>query len=47
LYNIPDSDGLAAMDDQPKKQGRSDTVSTTLSDSHDGKERARITGIPE
>lgn len=44
--NIPDSDGLAAMMDDQQKRGRSDTVSTTLSDSHDAK-RARLTGIPE
>jgi len=44
--NIPDSDGLALMMEDQQKSGISDTVSTTLSDSHDEK-RAKIIGIPE
>ena len=44
--NIPDSDVLALMMGDQQKRGRSDTVSTTLSDSHDGK-RAKLMGIPE
>ena len=32
--NIPDSDGLALMMEDQQKRGISDTVSTTLSDSH-------------
>jgi hypothetical protein len=44
--NIPDSDGLAAIMEDQQKRGRSDTVSTNFSDSHDAK-RARLTDIPE
>jgi hypothetical protein len=44
--NIPDSDVLALMMEDQQKRGRSDTVSTTLSDSHDTK-RAKLTGISE
>ena len=44
--NISDNDGLALMMEDQPKSGRSDTVSTTLSDSHDTK-RAKLTGIPE
>ena len=40
------SDGLALMMDDQQKRGRSDTVSTTLSCSHDIN-RAKLTGIPE
>ena len=43
--NIPDI-GLTLMMEDQQKRGRSDTVSTTLSDSHDGK-RAKLMGIPE
>ena len=44
--NISDNDGLALMMEDQPKSGRLDTVSTTLSDSHDTK-RAKLTGIPE
>src|ERR1700691_2491650 len=44
--NIPDSDGLALMMEDQQKRGRSDTVSTTLSNSHDAK-GAKLIGIPE
>jgi hypothetical protein len=44
--NIPDSDRLALMMEDQQKRGISDTVSTTLSDSHDAK-RAKLIGIPE
>ena len=44
--NIPDSDGLALMMEDQQKRGISDTVSTTLSDSHD-KKRAKLIGIPK
>ena len=43
--NIPDSDGLALMMEYQQKRGISDTVSTTLSDSHDAK-RDKLIGIP-
>jgi hypothetical protein len=44
--NIPDSDGLAAMIEDQQKRGRSDTVSTTFSDSHNTK-RTKLTDIQE
>ena len=44
--NIPNSDGLALMMEDQQKRGRSDTVSTTLSDSHNEK-RVKLIGIPE
>ena len=45
-YNIPDSDGFEEMLQEIQKRGRSDTMSTTQSDSHDPK-RPRLGGISE
>ena len=44
--NIPDSDGFQEMEQNVQKRERSDTVSTSHSDSHDPK-RHRLGGIPE
>ena len=44
--NIPNRDGLALMMEDQQKRGRSDTVSTTLSDSHNEK-RVKLIGIQE
>ena len=44
--NILNSDGLALMMEDQQKRGRSDTVSTTLSDSHNEK-RVKLIGILE
>ena len=44
--HIPDSDGLAEMMEDQQKRGRSDTVSTTLSDKPASK-KPRHKGIPE
>jgi hypothetical protein len=44
--NIPDSDGFQEMLQKVQKRDRSDTVSTSFSDSHDPK-RYKLGGIPE
>ena len=44
-HNIPGTESLLQAEDM-QKRGRSDTVSTAFSDSHDQK-RARIYAIPE
>ena len=48
VHDIPGSESLLEMmqAEEIQKRGRSDTVSTTFSDSHDLK-RARIYPIPE
>jgi hypothetical protein len=47
-YNIPGIDSLLEMvqAEEMQKRGRSDTLSTVFSDSHDQK-KARIYAIPE
>ena len=47
-HNIPDTEILLEMmqAEEMQKRGRSDTVSTAFSDSHDPR-RARIYAIPE
>jgi hypothetical protein len=44
--NIPDSDGFQELVQNMQKRDRSDTVSTSFSDSHDPK-RSKLGGIPE